>query len=490
MGKQLTREMFLDKCVSKYRDRFEYDLTNFVTVTGSRIILKCKHHGDVPVYAKYLLSSTTEGCPRCAQVEAAKVRSKTKIARTTKNFESRCRVVHGDKYDYSKVLYESNMTKVVIVCPVHGEFAQAPAEHWSGSGCKKCGTDRVKKALTKTFKQFEQQARLVHDRKYTYTESTYIGSRSEVSCTCPTHGEFFVTPDNHINKLSGCPKCSSPVSKVEMLVASWFPSSRGSDRDILNGQELDIVFDTEKLAVEINGIYWHSEACGKGRSYHFDKLENAKSAGYRLLQFYDTEIYDTPEIVKSMIMARLGISSRIGARKLEIIDIDDTQARTFCNLNHLQGYAASSARIALAHNNEILAVMTFAKPRFRDDCEFEMIRFCTKLGTTIVGGASKLYSHFLKTYSPKSMVSYANLRYSTGCVYKQLGLTLDSISEPSYTYMKPRSKISRYQAQKHLLPKLLGDRFDPLKSETDNMVAAGYNKVYDCGNAVYIWRKP
>jgi len=129
--------------------------------------------------------------------------------------------------------------------------------------------------------------------------------------------------------------------------------------------------------------------------------------------------------------------------------------------------------------------MTFAKARFTNEHEYELVRFCSKLNTSIQGGANRLLVAFEKDFSPISIVSYANKQWSNGNVYSKLGFTHESDSPPGYYYAKRNSIISRYKAQKHKLEKLL-KVYDATLTEYENMQLNGYHRVWDCGNQVWV----
>jgi len=132
--------------------------------------------------------------------------------------------------------------------------------------------------------------------------------------------------------------------------------------------------------------------------------------------------------------------------------------------------------------------MTFSKCRFDDRHEWEMVRFCSKLGYHVPGAASRLLRYFEKTHRPKSLVTYADRRWSSGGLYEAIGFRLDHISKPDYWYWKHSSGIympeSRMKYQKHMLSNRL-EKFSPEKSERDNMKDNGYFRIYDCGNMVF-----
>ena len=160
----------------------------------------------------------------------------------------------------------------------------------------------------------------------------------------------------------------------------------------------------------------------------------------------------------------------------------------FLHNNHIQGYTASSISYGLTHNEELVSVMTFSKSRYTKKYEYELIRFCSKLDTNVVGGASKLFKHFINQHSPNTIVSYSDKSWNTGNVYTILGFKYSHTSAPNYHYFKPGNTIlqSRLQFQKHKLSSKL-DNFNSVLSEWDNMKNNGYNRIWDCGNDVFVW---
>lgn len=123
--------------------------------------------------------------------------------KTTEEFIADARKVHGDRYDYSKVIYQGSATKVCIVCREHGDFMQKPNSHLMGQGCPTCAGHKKR-----TKEDFVAQARLVHGDKYSYDKVDYKNDSTKVIVTCPIHGDFLITPGNHIHSKQGCKKCA------------------------------------------------------------------------------------------------------------------------------------------------------------------------------------------------------------------------------------------------------------------------------------------
>ena len=285
------------------------------------------------------------------------------------------------------------------------------------------------------------------------------------------------------------PKHGSSIAEKEVLD---FVKSIYNGRIIENNQtvlenrlELDIYIPDKKVAIEFDGLYWHSEENGKDANYHLNKTVECEKNGIRLIHIFEDEWNEKREIVKDRIKSILGVGQkRIFARKCIVKDIDSKTANDFLEANHLQGRDCSLFRYGLYHGGELVAVMTFGKPRFDNDHDYELIRFASHNGYCIAGGASRLLRHFRDSHDG-SIVTYADRRYSDGTFYAKLGFALKGVSQPNYWYVKNYDKLSRYACQKHKLPELLGDGFDASLSERENMIANGYHVVHDCGNLVF-----
>ena len=192
--------------------------------------------------------------------------------------------------------------------------------------------------------------------------------------------------------------------------------------------------------------------------------------------------------MKSRLKNLLGIyDATVYARKCKVREVTSKESKIFQEANHIQGACNSSVNLGLYFNNELISLMTFGKCRFNKNYEWELLRFCNKLGYHVPGSAGKLLKHFEKTYNPKSLISYADRRWSIGKLYDALGFTLDHISRPNYWYYKngDYELKSRVNFQKHKLKDKL-EKFDPKLSESENMKNNGYLKIYDCGNLVYV----
>lgn len=258
---------------------------------------------------------------------------------------------------------------------------------------------------------------------------------------------------------------------------------------ILAGLELDIVLPDQKIAIEYNGDYFHSDLF-KDRKYHLKKTEECEELGYRLIQVWEHDWIKKPAIVKSILKSIIGKSEqKYYARTLKVVEISANEKSHFLSQNHLQGDAVGKVHLALKNNNDILAVMSFSSLRAatgqvsRENC-YELLRFCSALNTTVVGGASKLFSYFIRNYNPKYILSYANRDWSVGGLYEKLGFTYVGVTAPDYFYVKSKYRYSRFQFQKH---KLIAAGYDASKTEYEIMTERGFLRIWGSGNLKFEW---
>lgn len=264
-------------------------------------------------------------------------------------------------------------------------------------------------------------------------------------------------------------------------------------RSVINPKEIDLYFIDQKLGIEVNGIYFHSEKFHREKTYHLEKTIEAKKKNITLLHFWDFEIKSKLEIVENIIQSNLGIiNNKINARQTQVIEINKNDKKTFLEKYHLQGNAASTIDLGLIHNNSLVLVASFSLNRFSKNAKYELVRLCSKKDTTVRGGAGKILSYFSKNFmnNRDKLVSYADRRYSNGSVYQKIGFDFSHYSDPGFFYVNSSGIYagSRHSWQKHLLEKKL-KIFDPNLSANDNMRLNNYYRVWDCGQSVYIFTK-
>lgn len=271
---------------------------------------------------------------------------------------------------------------------------------------------------------------------------------------------------------------------------------RFHDRTIIAPKEIDIYLPEYKLGIECNPTVTHNSSFSdpwggppKNSYYHRDKSEDAERAGIELFHVFGYDWTNKREIIQSMLKSKVGKNDRIFARKCSIKSVSTSECRSFLDMNHRQGYCSAKIQLGLYYENELVSVMTFGRPRkilANENSDYELIRFCSKLGLTVVGGANKLFSYFIKNFSPNSILSYSDIARTSGNVYTKLGFKFDRITDPNYTWVRldDDSILTRYRTQKHELIKIFPD-CDLSKTEVEILTSKNYAQVFDSGNKVW-----
>lgn len=263
-----------------------------------------------------------------------------------------------------------------------------------------------------------------------------------------------------------------------------------NNRSILDGKELDIYIPSKNIAIECNGCYWHSR---KVADYHINKYILCKKNNIQLVTIWEDQVIRTPEIVKSIILSKLGIYKyKIGARNCQVATITSKEANEFLSRNHIQGSTNHQFRFGLFHNSELVGVMTFNKrsklsgSKNLKEGSYELNRFCSKLNTQIVGGADKLLKYFIKKYNPNEIVSFSSNDISSGELYNRIGFKQEGDTTSSYWYIdkKTMQRFHRTHFTKAKLKRMGYDAND--KTEEEIMFSLPYYKIYDSGHLKWV----
>jgi very-short-patch-repair endonuclease len=263
-----------------------------------------------------------------------------------------------------------------------------------------------------------------------------------------------------------------------------------NNRKIISPYELDIYLPDLNLAFEFNGIYWHNEL-NKEDDYHNNKTNMCLNKGIQLIHIWEDDWIYKQEIVKSMILNKLGkTANKIFARKCKIKEITNNRfIKEFLDDNHLQGFVGSKIKIGLFYDDDLVSLMTFGNLRKNmnsksNSDDYEMLRFCNKLNTNVIGGASKLFNYFINNYKYNSIISYADRSYSNGNLYKQLGFKLQNITVPNYYYVIDDIRKYRFGFRKNILIK---QGYDSNKTEHEIMLERKIYRIYNSGNYKFIY---
>lgn len=477
-------QRFIDKANIIHNNIYDYSKVKYQSV-DTKVEIICKKHGSFLQSPRNHLYKRN-GCNSCAVDK-----SKATNTKTTEQFVAEAKYKHGDTYGYSNVRYVNAVTPVKITCKRHGEFAQQPASHLRGYGCKKC-------AVRLTPDEFITKAESVHGGRYAYNDTHYVTGKETVNITCPDHGSFNQRAESHLVG-TGCPICGSELksfqSHGEQELSDIIRDSRiyieTNVRSLIYPKEIDIYIPSKRTAIEFNGLFWHSELGGKDKYYHLNKTLACEKKGIQLIHVFENEWLQSRDLVISRILSKLGKSKRIYARKCNIHRVSSSDAKLFLNQNHIQKFRPASIHIGLEYAGNLVAIMSFGQSRFNKHIQWELIRYCSKLDTVVVGGASKIFKFFVKHYNPISIISYSDKRWNVGNLYRQLGFGFSHTSNPNYYYFLQRGSsqqrlLSRQNFQKHKLEGKL-EKFDSNITEWENMKNNGYNRIWDCGNDVFVW---
>ena len=227
MPKKMTTEEFIERAKQVHGDKYDYSKVEYV---GSKIKVSiiCPVHGEFLQTPGCHLNG--KGCHFCSNNKKL----------TTEEFIQKAKLVHGDKYDYSKVDYVNNTIKVTIICPIHGEFSQKPNGHLNGKGCHLCSNN---KKLTTA--EFIKRAKKVHGDKYDYSKVDYVNNTIKVTIICPVHGDFLQIPYDHLNGC-GCLQCSG---KNKKNTKTFIEQSKKVHGNTYNYHKVDYINSHKKIKI-------------------------------------------------------------------------------------------------------------------------------------------------------------------------------------------------------------------------------------------------
>ena len=246
-----TSKQFIEESKKIHNNKYDYIKVNY-NGAHKKICIICPEHGEFwQTPANHLQG---KGCPKC---KFDLLHSKT--TKTTEDFIKKAKVIHGDKYDYSKVNYINSITNICIICPEHGEFWQTPTNHLMKHGCPKCAFIKNKDVNRSNIKKFIEKAKVIHGDKYDYSKAEYINNKTKVCIICPKHGEFWQTPHLHLNGC-GCPNCqqsrleNKTIKILNELSIKYINRCDNKYFKWLGKQHLDFYLPEYNVAIECQGI--------------------------------------------------------------------------------------------------------------------------------------------------------------------------------------------------------------------------------------------
>lgn len=478
------------------------DKLNGFILPSDIITIKCKIHGEVKVKCETFIKHKDDKlfCKHCHCSNLQKDRFSKKYI-TKEEFISIEKDKFGNKFSYNIDEFIDEKTKMTFICNDCGfQFKRSPRAHLKftlsdrKTGCKNCSTKKFAKERTKTIEEFKQDViKLYGVDAFDFEKTEYNGSTNPVTIKCNECGKYFTIEANSLLQGHGCPRHYRNHSKCEEEILTYLQNDlrlkcETNNREVLNGQEIDIYIPSLKLGVEYNGLYWHNELNKTDKNYHLNKTKICEANNVRLIQIFEDEWLYKKDIVKSMLknIANKNSSQKIYARSCTIKVVDGSIAKNFIDNNHIQGYAPSKINIGLYNNNKLVSLMSFGHSRhFIGDgkSDWELIRFCSLNGINVIGGASRLLHFFIKENRPKKIITFADKRWSVGNLYNKLGFKLYNESKPNYFYIIGDKRKYRYNFRKSVLVKKYGCPQE--MSEHQFCLSKKWYRIYDCGNYCY-----
>lgn len=354
----------------------------------------------------------------------------------------------------------------------------------------------VKEILTQSKIKFSNPFALERLQSYEWMFENYITNKRTLVDIGEELSVYYSTVGDYCARIHGFEiRQRTNYSRHEVEMGNFIESlgfSHRSDRKVLDGYEIDLYIEDKKFGIEIDGAYWHSYdrfETKEEKDKHLNKTLIGLQKGVKIIHVLDTEWIDKKDIVKSMIKSRLGLSEKIYARECDIRTVKKSEAREFLKDNHIQGATGSSVDIGLYHNDVLVMLMTFGPPRFNKNYSWELVRLASLKDTNIVGGASRLFKHFVESYDIENgVICYSDRRFGEGGVYQNLGFEFERSTGPGYYWTDGNAVWSRTRFQKNKLKGLL-KVFDENLSEAENMFANKYRRLWDCGSNVFVYKK-
>ena len=485
-NKKMTTKDFINKSKKVHGDKYDYSLVDYKN-SRTKVKIICNNCNKI-FHQNPSSHINKQGCGFCYG----------NIKKSNFDFINKSKEVHGDKYDYSLVEYKNTHSKVKIICPEHGIFEQSPISHIKGFGCKKCSYLERGKKHRLDITNFVNRSISVHGDLFSYDDVEITTVQVPVKLFCKKHNHyFFQRPDNNMNGRNGCKFCnSSGISKLEKELLDFIKENYDGEiiensKSIISPLELDIYLQDLRLAFEFNGLYWHNELY-LDKDYHLNKTKLCEENGIHLVHIYEDDLLFKTDIVKSRILNLLGKTERkIYARKCEIKDVSSKESKEFLEMNHIQGNVNSKIKLGLYYKEELVSLMTFGNLRKNlgsssKENSYELLRFCNKINTNVIGGANKLYKYFIKVYNPNDVLSYADRSWTSktkDSLYDKLGFKLLGGTIPNYYYIVDGERKNRFCFRKDVLIK---EGFDSNKTEREIMFERGIYRIYDSGSFKYI----
>lgn len=518
-NRKLTMAEVVAKLPADISGRYDFSRAVYAGAAVPITNIVCPEHGPFSQYSGALRKGT--GCPTCGHNLRGQNRRKSKG-----QFAEEVRQQSGGKYEVDVTTYKGLHRVVRAVCADHGPFAvKAMRLLYRSQGCSGCEKEKrataarlnvtrgaaSKAKVANNRNRFLARAKGVHGDAYSYDMDTYTKHRAKMRVTCKAHGDFWMTPE-HILKGSGCARCSHHASAGENALTEFLRDELGEkvdtrNRKVICPKELDIFLPEHGLAIEYCGEYWHGSSTLEGDAEfvnrHRQKYELCQEEGIRLLTVFESEWLARSRQIKALLRRVLGHEKdRVYARRTSVSRISNASASAFFDLHHVQGGNGAGVNYALQYDGCPVAVMRFGmgsndRGRGATHKQWTITRYATS--RRVVGGASKLFSAFLRDYNPDKVKSFSDNRYFSGGMYAQMGFVFDGEHGVDYKVWHARlGLLHKSRFQRREIPNRIRDigsdeQFDPKtdkRTEKEMTYLLGCRRIYDCGKKRWVWTRP
>ena len=491
---------------------------NLPTTRAQAKKLGVKHYdtGKPCNHGHYAPRFTSIGkCMQCARdVAMAQYTHTTTKRRQYNNLESfilEATKIHRGRYTYPNAEYVNAHTPLKIHCITHKDFLCNPTNHVQGRGCPLCANASTGKKLTKSTQHFIAQARILWEGKFDYSETIYIHAKKDINFRCTKHPDRLIAqqPTNHLAKMEPCTKCNHRKSEPQDKITDYlgvYTEVLSDVKGICEGKfELDMYIPSAKIAVEFHGMRFHShfdaEDEKKNKLKSYNKYMQCAEKGIRLITIYETEWKQRQPQIKRLLKNAIGkTKGKLMARKCQVAEVSNAEAREFYEKYHPQGGAGNGAHYGLFWKGKLVACMRFSlgtndrgNTKNRD---WTLARYATRVN--VLGGASRLFKAFVKERDPELIKSFSDNRYFSGGMYEQLGFEMVQDSVPDYQVwsnklgLLPKTHYQRRVLQKRLMDHGKDEVYDHTtdpRTEKEMTYLMGAGRIYDCGKKKWVWTK-
>lgn len=479
------------------------NISQLESINNKKIQTSLEHYGtEHPAQSQYIKDKTEQthikkyGVKNINQLESTKEKIKQTNLERYGMWKSQLQEVRKNKSNIMKEKWADKdyISKYREACKI-----KLGSEHPWGSKhvIEKREQNNIEKyGVDNPFKDKEVQEKIKQENLEKYGETSYTKTPEYLERVAKTNLEKYGVPFHCMTEK--CRKSQGKtISKINKEIGSLLDIDEHDYEFYINTYSYDL--KKNNVLIEVDPTYTHNSTVaphfrgheGKPlpKDYHINKTKLANEHGYECIHIFD---WDNLDKIKYMLQDK----ETLYARKLEIKEVSEIVCNEFLNENHLQNTCKNQAiRLGLYKDNELIQIMTFGKPRYNKNYEYELLRLCTNHKYKVTGGSERLFKYFIENYKPKSIISYCDNSKFSGEVYKRLEFDLK-------TYGSPTCHWYNLRTGRHITDNLLRQRgFSQLhkdnkyekakrgESNKELMIEDGYVEVYDCGQSVYIWNK-